>query len=201
MRVLSGHSRFVAALSFAAIPALALLPARGSACGYHDNVSLARGALNWTYPNALYVIGAMSAAVSNRRLPPPSRTRPDILGSAYRQTAKSLERTAEKLRPTSHSAALSVSLVLVEPMLWTRLKIDQGGARIEIHAPGPVRGDLVVVTGESVIQEIANGRLTMGEAEVLGLVRLYGSEAQFARFRAAYDGAGDAAQVEKAVER
>jgi len=41
----------------------------GDACGYHDDVSLARGALNWVYPDALHVVGAISTAVAERRLP------------------------------------------------------------------------------------------------------------------------------------
>jgi len=33
-------------------------PETGWACGYHDDVSLARGVLNWVYPDALHVVGA-----------------------------------------------------------------------------------------------------------------------------------------------
>ncbi len=31
----------------------------GLACGFHDDVTLARGIMNWVYPDALHVIGAL----------------------------------------------------------------------------------------------------------------------------------------------
>src|SRR5688572_21332049 len=79
---------------------LALLPTYGRACGFHDDVSIARGALNWTYPDALHVIGAISAEVAQKRLlhrdvqPVAS----DLFGSQYHATGKTLERLTELLR-------------------------------------------------------------------------------------------------------
>ena len=72
---------------------LALLLASDSrACGYHDDVSIARGALNWTYPNSLHVIGAISVAVMQKRLQlrDAGPVAPGLFGAQYRATAKSL---------------------------------------------------------------------------------------------------------------
>src|SRR5262245_28976433 len=94
------------------------------ACGYHDDVSLARGVLNWTYPDALHVIGAIGQAVRERRLPAP------ILGRerdpwAYHHIVRTLDQYAEKLRTSSRSKpSLSFSLLLIEPMLWVRFVSD-----------------------------------------------------------------------------
>lgn len=59
--------RLVCVAGIAALLAISSAPA-GRSCGFHDDVSLARGALNWGYPDALHVIGAISAATVERRL-------------------------------------------------------------------------------------------------------------------------------------
>ena len=58
LRRLSG----LASVALAAL-LLASSPSGLRACGYHDDVAIARGVLNWSYPDALHVIGAISAAV------------------------------------------------------------------------------------------------------------------------------------------
>jgi hypothetical protein len=178
--------------------ALALLAATSPsspsvACGYHDDVALARGMLNWVYPDALHVIGAISTAVTARRLPPPNSgtATTDLLGSRYRTTAKSLERFAQALYAASERPPpLSFSLVLVEPMLWTRFEAGQGEVRTQVHVSGPQSEDLVLISGEDVIRELANGGLTIGEAREVGLIRFYGSERHIMRFLDAYKDVG-----------
>ena len=65
---------------------------------------------------------------------------------------------------------------------------SNGAARI--HVSGPERGDLVVVSGEVVVAAIADGRITVGEAQRAGLIRLYGSDDQIAWFLAAFQDVG-----------
>lgn len=190
MRTVSGRWRRQLALLFTLSMTHASLSPPAIACGYHDDVTLARAALTWTYPNSLYVVGAISEAVGARLLPPPSRARPDLLGSAYRRTAGWLEQLAHNVQTAPNPAFLSVSIVLIERVLWSRFEIDQAGVRSFFHADGPITGGLVLVTGESVIQEIAERRITIGEAETIGVIRLYGTEDQIARFRAAYSDVG-----------
>jgi hypothetical protein len=162
------------------------------ACGYHDDVSVTRGALSWTYPDALHVIGAISSATMSRRLVHYEMPSPDLLGSQYRATAKALERFTEMLNAVSREAPpLSFSLVLIEPMLWTHVAAGPDGLRAQTHMSGPRPDDLVVVSGQDVIHAIANGTLGIDEAHALGLIRLYGTQLQVARFRAAIADIGE----------
>ena len=187
--------RFARVTMLAAVLATASSPSASLACGYHDDVSLARGILNWVYPDALHVVGAISTAVAERRLPrrnsEPTAT-DHLYGLGYRTTVRSMERLAEALRVASDgtSSPLSFSLVLVEPMLWARFHVDRAGARTEVHASGPRPGDPVLVSGETVISEIASGRLAFGDARRLGLIRFYGSDGQLARFLELYENVG-----------
>jgi hypothetical protein len=153
-----------------------LLATAGSAaraCGYHDDVSVARGALNWSYPDSLHVIGAISRAVSDRRLPPPNfdASARDLFGSKYRKSVRSLQRLGEALNAVADkTSAPPIALVLVEPMMWTRFTADAAGLKAEVHVAGPDPGDLVLVSGEAVVHEIAEGRLAVAEAHRLGLL-------------------------------
>ena len=54
--------------------------------------------------------------------------------------------------------------------------------RAQVHVSGPQAGDLVLISGEEVIREVASNRLTIGEAHRLGLIRLYGTDEQVAAF-------------------
>jgi hypothetical protein len=183
--------------SFPIAAAVALSPSVALGCGYDDDVSVARGLLNWVYPDALYVVGAMSAAVAERRLPLPTfdAAKPDLFGSGYRKTVQSLEQFGTALGGASREAPpMSFSLVLVEPMLWTRFEVAQHALHMQVHVTGPAPGDLVLVSGEAVVGEIANGRLTVDQALTLGFIRLYGSEEQRADFLGAYRAVGEATQ-------
>src|SRR5262245_50869614 len=136
--------------SFPIAAAVVLSPSVTLGCGYDDDVSVARGLLNWVYPDALYVVGAMSAAVAERQLPPPTfdAAKPDLFGSGYRKTVQSLEQLGTALNGASRTALPSFSLVLVEPMLWTRFEAVQHELRTHVHVTAPAPGDLVVVSGE-----------------------------------------------------
>jgi hypothetical protein len=160
-------------------------PAPGShACGFHDDVSISRGALNWTYPDALHVVGAISAATIAKRLVPQDNAAPDPFGARYRATAKALDKFARLLDAGPGETLPSFSLVLVEPMLWSHYDNGPDGLSVEVHTSGPRVGDLVVISGLDVIHAIAGGVLDPSEAFELGLIRLYGTERQTARFRA-----------------
>ena len=174
----------LAAALTAAMPASEVL-----GCGYDDPQSVSRGVLNWVYPDSLHVIGAISMEVAARRLPLANFDQPglDLFGRRLRQTKSALEQFGEMLRAVSASPSqTSISLVLVEPVLWTRFQPQADGLHTRVHVSGAEPGDLVVVSGEAVIAEIANGRLTIGEAGTRGLIRLYGSEEQKAKFIGAY---------------
>jgi hypothetical protein len=172
---------------------LVLFVSASRACGFHSDVSIARGVLNWAYPEALHVIGAITAATAARRLT--HRASPtDPFGAHYRATVTALERLAELLGAGSDAAPpLSFSLVLVEPMLWTQFEAGPHGLHAQVHVSGPQPDHLVLVSGEDVIRAIANEELGIGEAYRLGLIRSYGSEENIARFLRLAEDAGHAA--------
>jgi hypothetical protein len=170
----------VAAGLMAAAPA-----SDGLACGYDNPQSVSRGFLNWIYPDSLYVIGAISKEVAARRLPLSNFDRGgvDLFGNKFRLAKTSLEQFGAMLGAASPKPLRTpVAVVLVEPMLWARYQPTAEGLRTAVHVSGAERGDLVVITGEAVIAEIAARRLTFGQAYARGVVRLYGEDARIAAF-------------------
>ena len=111
--------------------------------------------------------------------------------SGYHGTARVLDQHAQQLSTSSSGMpGPTFSLLLIEPMLWTRFVSEGGDVRPQLHVSGPNAGDLVVISGEEVIREIAHGRLSFGEAYRQGLIRLYGTEEQVRPFLARYDQVG-----------
>lgn len=130
-------------------------------------------------------------AVAERRLPAPATVGRGLFG--YHDIVRSLERHAQQLRIASgETTPRTFSLVLIEPMLWTRFVSEGSDVRMHVHVSGPQPGDLVMISGEDVIREIANNRLSVGEAYRSGLIRLYGTEKQIAFFLNLYDQVGSA---------
>ncbi|SJM29227.1 hypothetical protein [Mesorhizobium delmotii] len=163
------------------------------ACGYDSPQSVSRGVLNWAYPDSLHVIGAISREVAARRLPLANfnRAGADLFGQRFRATQTALTGFAELLRAASSEPSQpAFSLVLVEPVLWTRFEPSAEGLHAKLHVASAEPGDLVLVTGEAVISEIALGRLAVGEAGERGLIRFYGSEKQKSDFIGTYRHAG-----------
>lgn len=170
----------------------------GRACGYDSPQTVSQGFLNWLYPDSLHVVGAISREVAARRLPLANfdQTGPDLFGRRFKLTATALEQFGDMLRVASPGPSQpSVSLVVVEPMLWTRFDQGPNGLRTTIHVSGAQPGDLVLVAGEAVIAEIAARRLTFGQAVERGVVRPYGTAPQIAQFLLSYSdvGASDSA--------
>ncbi|WP_192179777.1 hypothetical protein [Mesorhizobium amorphae] len=183
----------LAASLMAAAPA-----SEGRACGYDSPQTVSRGFLNWIYPDSLYVIGAISREVAAGRLPLANfdQTGQDLFGHRFKLTATALEQFGDMLRVASPAPPQpSVSLVVVEPMLWTRFDQGRDGLRTTVHVSGAQPGDLVLVSGEAVITEIVARRLTFGQAVARSVVRLYGPAPQIAQFLRSYSdvGASDAA--------
>jgi hypothetical protein len=162
--------------------ALAAPCSRASACAYdQDDVSLERVALGVLYPEALHVLGAISEARVERRLPLPkaAASGPDLFG--YQRTVRSLRQLAERLSTLGDpNTPPTFTLVLIEPMLWSRLELG-GEPRVQVHVSDAQPGDPVIVTGEDVIEAVGEGRMEIEEAYERGLLRPYGTESQVAR--------------------
>ena len=129
---------------------------QGLACGYEDPQSVSRGSLSWSYPDSLYVIGAISKEVAARRLPLANFNRGgvDLFGhnSGWRRPRWRNSAQCSVRRRRGHADIGRRRTV--EPMLWARFEPTAGGMRTAVHVPGPAHGDLVIVTGEAVIAEI-----------------------------------------------
>jgi hypothetical protein len=158
-------------------------------CGYEDPKSAAvqRGVLNYAYPNALHVIGALTQARMEGIVAPPSEApaSKDPFGSQFRKTERMLQQLGDVLG-VHPSDDLAFSMVLIEPMLWTRFAVSDGRVATTVHINGPAAGDLVVIAIEAVVQEIIGQRLTFLRAEELGLIRIYGEPAKIASLRAIF---------------
>lgn len=195
MRTLIGRKRAGVLGLAVAVSLIAAVPAsEGFACGYDNPQSVSRGFLNWIYPDSLYVIGAISKEVAARHLPLSNFDRggpADLFGHKFRLAKTSLEKFGAMLDAASPEPLRTpVALVLVEPMLWARFQPTAQGVRTAVHVSGAERGDLVVITGEAVLAEIAARRLTFRDAYARGVVRLYGGDAQIATFLRTYEQVG-----------
>ena len=171
-----------------------MVPVTATACGFHSKETIAKAFLNVTYPNALYVTGAIWSAQQAGLLPMPDPKRLRATGNerrrldakAYFEAINSLQSlgAAFNLFPNNET---SKAVVLVETALWTRY--SEGG-QTEFHAAGPRKEDLVIVTGTPVIHAIKRGNMPIGRAYKSGYLRLYGSPEQKNVFLAAYSNVG-----------
>ena len=181
-------ARFSTRLTLSVALAAALLTGSASGCGLEgDPVTVERVAVSYAYPDSLNVMAAVSSARLAGKL-----DRTISIGS---QTPEQLEKTSLRIRaalwqlqgrlaraPTD--AAPSLAIVLLEPMMWSRIATTDGTPRLMLHVDSPAAGDVVAVTEEVVLVAMNEGRITAGEAISLGLVRLYGSDGDVASARA-----------------
>ncbi|OWK21806.1 hypothetical protein AJ88_11935 [Mesorhizobium amorphae CCBAU 01583] len=117
----------------------------GRACGYDSPQTVSQGFLNWLYPDSLYVIGAISREVAAGRLPRANfdQAGPDLFGHRFKLTVTALEQFGDMLRVASPGGPqASVSLVVVEPMLWTRFDQGPDGLRTTFMSRGRSPGIL-----------------------------------------------------------
>jgi hypothetical protein len=64
----------------------------------------------------------------------------------------------------------SISVLLVDSRLWSRLSPDARGYVIATHTAGPQAGDVVVVTHEAVLAELVGEKLSIATALDRGLL-------------------------------
>jgi hypothetical protein len=171
-----------------ALAVVTLIAASGGAsgCGFEDpnSAALQRGALSLVYPQALHVIGALSEARLNRTIVPAPQAS-EVKGLfPLLKTTRMMQQLGDSLGGKPHpDGDMTFSLVLVEPMLWTRFYAHDGRLYVSVHVTGPAAGDLVLIATEAAAREIAEHRLTAERAEQMGLLRAYGDPVKIARFR------------------
>ncbi len=194
MRVAGNRVRAVSAMRTGALVwALAMAgvfaPQSAFGCAYEDPsaADFQQGVISAFYPKSLYVLGALTRAQLDGIIPSDPAPRANYL-AGYLKTDHALHRFGDALRDQqSEDGALAFTLVLIEPMLWTRFQFDGGRATTFVHVDGPQPGDVVVWTAEAALRQIVDHRLTFARAEELGLVRFYGDDAKIARVRKAIE--------------
>ena len=171
-----------------AVGALALAAA-GAAwpCGFEDPNSVAsqRGMMNLAFPKSAWVRTAIWQAQMAGDLPRDALAQRDDLTPQARGMLQLIRATwlLKTLAARSGNAPdpaeqPAVAVVLMGPMLWTRIEPQNGGAQLRTHASGPVAGDVVLVTDTPALEAIVGAGMGFERALELGLVRLYGPAAQ-----------------------
>lgn len=168
------------------------------ACGFDDPASVALGALNFAYPNALYVGTAVWQARQAGLLPaiPPDRDRgidparadndPARAGQAALWDAMlTLDQLRKRLPASLPAETPSLAIVFTPAVMWSRLYPTEVGLRLTTHVAGPQPDDVVMITEPVVMQAWLNGKITADQLFRHELVRLYGAESAQAALRAA----------------
>jgi hypothetical protein len=160
------------------------------ACGYEDPASVALGALNITYPNALYVGTAVWQARQDGLLPvksPQFNGGPDTALQAGQdgrlQAVKALYQLRRHLG--NDPAMPPVAVVFIPAVMWSRLVPQPDKLSLTMHVAGPQTDDVVLITEPAALQAWAGKSLTTEQLLDNGLVRLYGSVERVAQVREA----------------
>jgi hypothetical protein len=166
--------------------ALALTAVPATACGFDGigSVAVQRGVLNWVYPDALHVQGAVSMARAGGLLQPKH-----FAGGggmlAFHRTAGDLSRLAGRLDVSPTRAVPAFSLVLLQPMLWSVFEPLAEGVRVRTHADRALAGSVVIVSDVPVVAAMVSGEVSAEAARAAGLLRFYGDANDVERLRAA----------------
>ena len=176
---------------FGALGALGTLgTAPVSACGYEDPASIALGALNFSYPDALHVGTAVWQAEQAGVLPrqayaAPTAADPATLARAAQAALWDAMRLMERLRArlADQGADSALAVVLVPTVFWSRIAREGNRLTLVTHAPGPAEGDVVMVTDARALTAWLDARLSAEQMLALGLARLYGDAGAVQRMR------------------
>jgi hypothetical protein len=181
-----------------------LLAAVGTAwgCGFENPHSAAsqRGMMNLAFPQSAWVRTAIWQAQLAGDLPrdeaaPRDELTSQALGVLQRiRTAWLLKTLVGRLGTGADLAGRpAVAVVLMGPMLWSRIEPQagpgSGGAQALVHVSGPAPGDVVLVTDTPALEAIVGAGMAFDRALALGLVRLYGSQTEVGAAQAWLSGA------------
>lgn len=155
-------------------------PTYSLACGFEDPQSavVARGVLNWAFPDSLHVTTAVWQAQAEGVI---SRDQTPAVAKAlvgYQKATEKLAAFRDGLAAgLDEHEVPALAMVLLGPVLWTRFQRNGLAVDMAAHVVGPAAGDAIIVTDEPVIQALMDGSLTPRAAREFGLLRLYGPAA------------------------
>jgi len=141
-------------------------PATTAACGYHGTLGSGFSAL---HANSLDVAIALRSAFDRGVLAEAKPLSPLL---AFAHAGRRLDQVRRALADVMEAdrAPVSIALLLVEPGLWTRYRVDAGKVVADVHAAGPEPDDVVIVTGEAVLQALIEQRMSLDLAIADGLL-------------------------------
>jgi hypothetical protein len=149
-----------------------------SACSY--DLGFAGNPFALPHPRSLELAAAVYDAARMGRIDLDAAG-PELNGAA------GLQRAGWRLRQMARSLGgnevgeAAISLVLVDISLWVRLTPAPLGAQLQMHVAGPAPGDVVAVSSEVVVAQLAAGRLSGEDALRQGLLLLEGDPADVKR--------------------
>lgn len=155
------------------------------ACGYDNPQSIQLGALNWAYPDALYVRSAVADAEAAGLLPTDEPVDDGGISPLQHATEIMKEFGSKLFDQRLVDRHTKIAVVLLPQVMWTRFTIDPAGISMQEHGDGPSEHDLVIVTEEKVIHTLLDEKLGADTAENIGLIRYYGAAEDIAEVRAA----------------
>jgi len=174
-------------LVVAAIATAAAGPLEASACGFERPVDQQRGVLNWIYPDSFHIWTAIWQGQAQGKLgrdPALQSSGKLLVNSAYRKTMATLSRFAQRLETgRSGKQGKSFVVLLLEPMLWSRIEPGAGRGRLRVHINQPAKGEPVLITERVVLEAINQGTVSFEDAYQQGYLRLYGDKSGITEIR------------------
>ncbi len=152
-------SRFAAGL-IASV--LAVHAATSAACGLHGTMP----DLAVAHPRSIDVALAVHEATERDGLKPLAAL---PAGLAFLRARRTLISFEPQVADIAGRAGGPVAVLLVESGLWTRYTFAAGRTIALPHVAGPMPGERVIVTSETVLAAILEGTLEPGRARQLGL--------------------------------
>lgn len=162
-------------------------------CSDHEDPAVGRDRLAENYPGALDILPIIASARREQLLPPANPMAALWVDRfPLRRHVHAVQQFEDTLNQAAGGAApIAFSMVMLEPMIWTRYETANGRIKAAVHTEGAHPGDLVMVAPEDVIAAISNGRWNIREAYGAGLLGLHGKPKEIQRFLARYGLAGD----------
>lgn len=107
---------------------------------------------------------------------------------AFQRTVAALKTFGTQLdSKTSGGERANVSVLLVDEMMWNRFSMGNGHTDLLPDISGPQDDDVVIVTETSVLMAIVSASLSIGEAVNMGVLRLYGAQAEVEMFLSGFE--------------
>jgi len=146
-------------------------------CGYDADIGSQFGAL---HPDSVVVAVALRKAADRglikiENLDAPGPKQALLLDATLRLHAL---KAALASPISSGEPPFAFSIVLVESGLWSRIRVGDGGAQIEVHTDGARDGEATVLTGKPVLAKLLAETLSFERALTERLIVIDGSDAQ-----------------------